>query len=406
MRAVKIILETLFWMLAAGAVLFAVGVAVGLTVAPVLGYVAALAAMAILPLFVRTMKMIRRRRAAATLSYLEQAISLNLPLNRMLYAARQSEKGILAFRLASLHQLLNEGYPIGSAVESAVPEIEPREVALIEAAERLGRLPQTLQKLVREQRARAARISNAATFYRVYPFIMAVALALIVACVGIFVLPKFYSIYRDFGMKMPAITVATFDVAETFGPAAIALVAAAILLWIGMALWETFHPVRLTSHFTQGLRDRLLWHILLMHGTERDRGLADAFELIADALRAGTPADRALAEAAQLRVNLMLRHQLDRWATSVTQGVAMHDAARDAGMPALVIGLLATARGPDSAAQVFTFLARYYNTRFSRAAAFIEASFVPLLVFFFAAIVTCVALSLFVPMVKMIDNLN
>src|SRR5688500_3762939 len=47
-------------------------------------------------IFVRTM---RKRRGAQVLSYVEQAVRLNLPLPRMLWAAESSEHGPLRRRL-------------------------------------------------------------------------------------------------------------------------------------------------------------------------------------------------------------------------------------------------------------------------------------------------------------------
>src|SRR5688572_33056224 len=196
MRIAKAILEMLFWMLAAGVLLFGVGVAVGLAFTPALGYIAALLMLGALPLLVRVARTIRRRRAIAAISYLEQAVRLNLPLARMLYAAQRSESGALVTRLAYFRQLLEDGYPIGAAMEAAVPEITEREAALIEASERIGRLPQALHTLASEQSADIARRqAQDTTFYRTYPFVMAVVITPVLAMVSIFVIPKFETIF-------------------------------------------------------------------------------------------------------------------------------------------------------------------------------------------------------------------
>src|SRR5687767_1724446 len=105
MRIAKIILEMLFWMLAAGVLLFGIGVAVGIVIAPALGYIAAIVMLGALPLIVRIAQTLRRRRANAAIAYLEQAVRLNLPLARMLYAAQRGERGMLGMRLGALRQL-------------------------------------------------------------------------------------------------------------------------------------------------------------------------------------------------------------------------------------------------------------------------------------------------------------
>src|SRR5829696_6673085 len=107
MRVAKAILEMLFWMLAGAVLLCAVGVAIGLVVAPIIGYLGALVLLGMMPLFVRVNGTIRKRRAASTISYLEQAVRLNLPLGRMLYVAQRGERGTMAKRLAVFRQLLD-----------------------------------------------------------------------------------------------------------------------------------------------------------------------------------------------------------------------------------------------------------------------------------------------------------
>ena len=404
MRIAKFILEMLFWMLAAGVLLFGLGVAVGLVAAPAFGYIAAILMLGAMPLIVRVAQTLRRRRAIAAIAYLEQAVRLNLPLSRMLYAAQRSERGPLVQRLGAFRQLLEDGYPIGAALEAGVPEVPEREAALIEASERVGRLPQALHKLVAEQAADAARrqIQDVA-FYRTYPFVMAVVISSVLAMVMIFVMPKYETIFHDFNIRLPQITVYTLSTARVLGPILLAGVAAAVLVWTGLALWQMFHPVRFTSVVGRGFRDRIIWATPVAHGIARDRGLADAFELIAGAMHNGLPVQRAFGEAAQLDINTTLRERFERWADGIMRGMSLGDAARAAGMPRLVVAMLAHVRGGDAASGVFLFLARYYHTRYSRIAALARAASVPLIVFLVGALVLVIALSLLTPLVTLID---
>jgi type IV pilus assembly protein PilC len=406
MRIAKIILEILFWMLAAGVLLFGVGLAVGVVVAPALGYIAAILMLGALPLMVRVAQTFRRRRAIAAVAYLEQAVRLNLPLSRMLYAAQRSERGVLVARLGALRQLLDDGYPIGAALEAAVPEVGQRETGIIEASERIGRLPQALRRIVAEQSADVARRhANEVAFYRTYPFVMAVVIASVLAMVMIFVMPKFETIFHDFGINLPPITELTLDAARVLGPLVLAAVSAAVLVWTGLALWQMFHPVRFTSIIGRGVRDRVVWATPIAHGIARDRGLADAFDLIAGAIGNGVPIERAFAEAANLDINTALRQRFERWAEGILGGASLADAARAAPMPRLVVAMLANLRGGAAAGEVFRFLARYYHTRYSRTAALAHGAAVPVVVFFFALIVASVALSLFMPIISLIDHL-
>jgi type II secretory pathway component PulF len=171
-------------------------------------------------------------------------------------------------------------------------------------------------------------------------------------------------------------------------------------------MWQSFHPGRFTTVFGRGVRDRFVWATPVLHGIARDRGLADAYEFIADALRNGATLDRALAEAAQLEINNVLRDRLERWADAVQGGAGLTEGARVSQMPRLVVGMLATVRGVEAAADAFRFLARYYHSRYSRVAALLYGAAVPITVFFFGALVLTVAMAMFAPLVTLINSLS
>jgi len=119
-------------------------------------------------------------------------------------------------------------------------------------------------------------------------------------------------------------------------------------------------------------------------------------------LAAGLPLDSALRGAGELSVGRKLRGKLRRWAMGIERGLPTADAARQAEMPRLVVGMAGTG-DVSSAQEVFRFLARYYATRFSRWMQLMRGAAVPAMVFFFALIVGTVALALFQPIVALID---
>src|SRR4051812_47055353 len=126
-RTLALILELCFWIVVAGVAIAAAATIAGFALAPPLGYIAALFIIGMFPMLSRIAQMIRRRRAAMTVAYLEQAVRLNLPISSMLRAAQQSERGTLNLRLVQLRDLIDSGYPVGLALESAVPEVPERE---------------------------------------------------------------------------------------------------------------------------------------------------------------------------------------------------------------------------------------------------------------------------------------
>ncbi|HEX8525090.1 MAG TPA: type II secretion system F family protein [Tepidisphaeraceae bacterium] len=403
MRGLKFILECAFWLVAAGTLIFAAALFMGAGMAPVLAVVGMVAVLVLIPVSLRLSSRTRRQRASMILTYLEQAVRLNLPLPKMLWAAQQSEKGASSLRLAQLRQTLEGGVPVGAALETSAPEVPDRSVALIAAAERVGRLPHALAMLREEQRARNQTESMSIAFYRVYPGIMLMMVALTIWMLSVFVMPKLLSIFRDFRIQMPPITVRTYQTAYTVAPIVFLLVAAWLLWLAGSAMWQTFHPERKKENPLRNAMDHVLWWLPLAGTMQRDRGLADVLELVAEALEAGMPADQAIVQGATLRLNAVLKDRTYRWAEGVAGGASIHVAARQAWLPSLVWGMLSTATQENDAVNALRFLARYYRSRFARTAAFVQAATVPLIVMIFGVIVGFVAMSLFVPLVKIID---
>jgi type IV pilus assembly protein PilC len=153
------------------------------------------------------------------------------------------------------------------------------------------------------------------------------------------------------------------------------------------------------------LGDRLLWHLPVAGRMTRARGLADVCNVLADALGAGSSPVSALTDASELKLNGILRRRVRRWAERADAGLPLADAARAAGMPKLIVGLLATTAAGDDLPRVLRFLARYYESRFSRAAELLRSAAAPLLAVVFGALVLVVALAVMTPLVELVDAL-
>src|SRR2546421_462117 len=83
-----------------------------------------------------------------------------------------------------------------------VPVLGPAAPALIDAAERIGRLPHALRRLVQQHAMRSSVDATDAVFLRAYPFVMTLMMALSISTFAMFVMPKYETIFRDFGTKL------------------------------------------------------------------------------------------------------------------------------------------------------------------------------------------------------------
>jgi type IV pilus assembly protein PilC len=326
-----------------------------------------------------------RRRAIVVLSYLEQAVRLNLPLPAMLSAAAASEPPGTASSLRNLRDDLESGASIASALRQSTPAVGRRVTGLIDSAERLGQLPKTLRRIVHEIRHRRLDDAIDISFLKTYPPVLAAAILSITSMFMIFVMPKYKTIFADFHTDLPGTTKFLLLISDWFTDD---------YGWLILLLIVITATFLLTTWLSKP------------NCFTRSRDWADVCRVMADSLEAGLPLDVALRAASELTIAPSVRRRLDRWADDVQQGQSPPDAARAAGMPPLITGMTTTGLAATNMADVFRFLSRYYAGKFSRLAILLQGAAVPATAIAFGAIVAFVALSLFTPMIALINSVS
>ena len=371
-----------------------------------MGVLFGIGALVILAICARCVAAYRRRTGALLVGYLEQAVRLNLPLVPLLSAVERGESESLRPRVAALRVTLEQGAPVGEALQTAAPGADPRTVELLTAAERNGALPQALSRLWQDElrAADADRDPGRGATLQAYSLGVMFAIAGLMTMVAVFVMPKYQVIFRDFGIELPRVTRALNDAVATVGVPLAGAAALGIVWMLSRALRQLLRQ-RPAQSPVRSLWDRVVWWTPIAGRLARDRGLGDALHVVADAVEAGRPAPEALAEAQLAHVNGVLRDRLATWATLVAEGQPLAEAARRARMPGLVAGLIATAQ-PADLANALRFLARYYHGRFSRLTLLLRAATAPALALFFGAVVAAVAIGVVLPMVRLIDSIR
>ena len=382
------------------------GMLIALVISPLLGYLSPLGGLLVLVALALLVRSVRRSRALIAVNYLEQAARLNLPLPAMLAAAESAEHGRMRRRLHHLRIALESGIPVSVSLRIYAPGIPARVVGLVECGEHLGRLPQTLTRVIHQQRPNTDRNTMNGIMLRWYPIAMLACVILTAAAVNVFVFPKLMAIFKDFHEPLPPLTRATIAVSNHIALPVIVIGIFALAGFCGRMLSELLPFPRFRFGLLKGVVDRLTWITPVLRNAVRSRGLADLCHVMADAMEIGQPMDRALSEAADAMPNRVLEKRVRRWSEHLTSGALPADAARRAGMPALLVGMLGTTRDTAAAKDVFGFLARYYENRSGAAAAFMQAAAVPAMVAVLAAIVAVIALSVFLPLIQLIDHLS
>jgi type II secretory pathway component PulF len=128
--------------------------------------------------------------------------------------------------------------------------------------------------------------------------------------------------------------------------------------------------------------------------------------MLGSATAAGLSLETALTETMQLHVNTMTRRRLLRWRAAIESGATVDEAARRASLPRLVSGMLATVRKTNQLPRAIEYLGRYYEDKFSRAAALAGGAVVPAIELFFGVLVAWIALAAITPLFTLLNALT
>ena len=304
---------------------------------------------------------------------------------------------------------LTSGFAVHAALVEALPEM-PEEISrTLAAAEPLGQMERALARVLKRKRpGRQVEVEERASFYRFYPIGLTLMILLVATFLMLFVMPKVREIVKDYRIPTPWTTNVMLQVSSLLTEHAwILLVAALLALAIYWPMSLYLHRIILPGWrlpAVGGVLELVKWWIPGLRGIERDQSMAQTAEFLEEALRAGVPLTRALERSLLLPTNAYLRKRLRRWMDDLEAGQPAGEAARNAGLPELLAGLLAPGQDDAALADMFGFLARYYRQRFSRGLVLLRAALEPAVVILFGVLVFGVALSVLQPIIAIMQH--
>jgi type II secretory pathway component PulF len=131
---------------------------------------------------------------------------------------------------------LERGTPLPEAFEKHSRQFPPLYGRLVGAGVRSGNLPGVLFNLGRHLEL-VQRLRESLWRALAYPIAILLGLGVVLSVIGIYVLPKFEDVYRDFGLRLPEVTRLLLKTAHYVPYAAIAVFVVAIglpLLWLAL----------------------------------------------------------------------------------------------------------------------------------------------------------------------------
>ncbi|MFN0132118.1 MAG: type II secretion system F family protein [Phycisphaerales bacterium] len=344
--------------------------------------------------------LVRRRvpqQQVAHITYqLSVLISARIPIGDGIRGiAEQEQPGPLRDALLGVASRIESGGGIADAMAEQPAVFDPLYVAAIRAAEKTGTLVKVLEYLS-EMLERASETRRQIRGALMYPLCVVSVLALAVAFLIVFVVPKFAGMFEERGVEIPFFT----RLLATFG-------SSVLLYWYGYMVgavgaafamqWLSRQPrVRLWAervmHRVPFLRDVLIG--LAMARFARVFGLC---------LGSGLGLIESLTMSASASGRVMLRADTDRMIAQVLAGGQLAGVLKGcAYLPPIAKRLLTSGEEAAELTRMCGIIARHYERETTTLSKSMATIIEPVLIVLIAAVVLVVALAIFSPMWNMV----
>ncbi|HCU38207.1 MAG TPA: hypothetical protein DGT21_23110 [Armatimonadetes bacterium] len=275
-------------------------------------------------------------------------------------------------------------------------------IAVVRAAEGANRLPQCL-RMMSSYLQRSQELRKAAMLPAIYPMIILIWMAAVVAFLTSFVVPRFLDLYFELGMtadQMPWATRATLWLSRMVPPLLVCL----ILLIGVLALYYWLH--RKSTRVQLDIATSTL-RLPLFGRINRDRATARVLDVLALGLEAGVPLPGALAAAGAAGGNELMAFAMQRASERARLGSSAAEALQAAELlPPALIWHVRAAEQSGNLVEACRAAAETYAERVRVGITQLNAALEPLLIILVGLCVGGVGTSLFMPLVGIISELS
>jgi type IV pilus assembly protein PilC len=325
-----------------------------------------------------------------------------LPLDQGLAAlAREMGKGRLQQVTATLAKDLRAGQTLPQALERQAGRVPPFYAGLVTAGIRTGRISEVLATLTVYARSlvNLRAIIVDALFYPAVVLVLAFGLF---GFVSFFIVPRFEQIFRDFNMKLPALT----EAALTLGRQPWQFIVLPILaLVLGLFL------LRLILRSTEG--GRYLWarsvYALPVVGTLiRAARLAAFTELLAILIDHETPLPEAFRLAGEASSDPVMAGTARQVHEGLNQGHSLGDVLRGRGLvPEWVSWMTGLGERRGTLGKTLHLIAEMYRRQVEMRAALLRSILPPFLIIATAGVFAIFfVVAMMLPMIKLLEGLS
>ena len=327
--------------------------------------------------------------------------SAGMPIERGLrLIAQDMRRGRVSSTIRQIADELDRGVPLAQAFEKHASRFPPAYGRLVQAGVRSNNLSGMLLNLGRHMET-VARLRAAMWRAISYPLMVFIALCLVVTFIGVYVLPKFEQMFRDFGMRLPGVTLFMLQLGQTAG--SLALIVAGVVVGL-LLVWRLARG----TAAREAVQDTVVSRLPLIGPVIRRSLVARWCDAVGMGVAGGLDLPAAMRLAGDAVGSRRLRRDAETLVARMEAGMPIDGgvAARGDLLPGTVTASIELASQSNSLPETLGTLAQMYRQQAHARVGMIPAVLTPLLLSVLMVIIAMVILAMFAPFISLIQSMT
>jgi type IV pilus assembly protein PilC len=327
-----------------------------------------------------------------------------LPIVRCLKILEgQMKPGLFKRTLVAVTEDVESGSPLSEALAKHPAVFDTLYVNMVRAGEAGGVLDTILLRLA-EFKEKSVRLRNRVKSAMIYPVVVLTLAGLILMGIIMFVIPKFEAIFKDLGgrVQLPELTKIMMGFSQW-------LARDKGWIWIIVALPLTFVAFRLVRRSQGGRRmlDRLALKAPVFGAIIRKTLVARFCRTFGTLISSGVPILEALNIIRGAVDNVVFQTAVDRVRDSIREGEGIAEPLGESGIfDDIVVNMVDVGEETGELDKMLIKIADNYDEEVDNAVNSLVSLLQPLLIVLLGGAVFVIVLSVFLPMLQLIDSLG
>jgi len=323
-----------------------------------------------------------------------------LPILRSLRILEgQMKNGILKYAIADVIEDVESGSTLSEAFGKHPKCFDRLYVNMVKAGEAGGALEVILQRLA-DFKEKAQSLKRKITGAMIYPSVVIFVAISILVFIMIFIIPKFEKIFKDFGMKLPTLTLflmATSRWVSTYWY---------VLPLIPLTFWLLLKLLRMSR--TGGyVLDRMYLWIPVVGGLIEKTAIAQSTRTLGTLVSSGVPILEGLAIVKATCTNQVFERLYQRVYESIREGDTIVQPLRESKLvDDMVVNMIDVGEETGDLDTMLNKVADIYEEEVNILVESLLSLLEPIMIVFLGGVIGGIVIALFMPLIGMLEGLS